>query len=161
MDTLQTEKVIGYFLNSIIGKICIEAAGDCISHAYINNEQPQNIEIGSTAVLQEASEQLKAYFEGKLRIFTIPLRPVGTPYQQKIWTLLQEIPYGETATYKQIAARAGNPKASRAVGMANNRNPIPIFIPCHRVIGTDGSLTGFRGGLDMKRKLLEIEGYRF
>lgn len=159
MDMLQTEKIIGCYLKSIIGEICIEATGDYISHVYINNDQPQNITIGSTAVLKEAAEQLNAYFEGTLRTFTVPLNPVGTPYQKKVWELLQEIPYGETATYKQIAVRAGNPKAARAVGMANNRNPIPIFIPCHRVIGADGTLTGFRGGLDMKRKLLEIEGY--
>ena len=114
-------------------------------------------EIAETPVLREAARQLDAYFSGNLHRFSLPLSPVGTSFQKKIWQLLCEIPFGETATYGQIAARAGNPKASRAVGLANNRNPIPVLIPCHRVIGSNGKLVGYAGGLDIKRKLLDIE----
>ena len=87
----------------------------------------------------------------------MPLAPKGTPFQQKVWAALQEIPYGETRSYKEIAAMVGNEKACRAVGMANNRNPLPIFIPCHRVVGTNGKLVGYAGGLDVKTFLLELE----
>ena len=90
----------------------------------------------------------------------MPLAPKGTPYQQKVWQALIDVKYGETATYKQIAERTGNAKASRAVGMCNNKNPIPIIVPCHRIIGTSGKLVGYAGGLDVKQKLLELEGVK-
>lgn len=98
------------------------------------------------------------YFSGKLKQFSIPLNPYGTNFMRKVWNALQKIPYGETATYKDISELIEHPKAYRAVGLANSRNPIPIFIPCHRVIGANGKLVGFSGGgLDLKQKLLDLE----
>lgn len=111
-----------------------------------------------TELIQKAHEELGEYFSGKRREFTVPLRPEGTPFQEKVWQALRTIPYGETRTYGQIAAQIGNPKASRAVGMGNHKNPIAIMIPCHRVIGADGSMTGYGGGLDIKEFLLKREG---
>lgn len=102
--------------------------------------------------------QLLEYFAGKRRKFTIPLHPMGTPFQLKVWEELGRIPYGETRSYGEIAARVGNPKGQRAVGMANHRNPLGIVVPCHRVIGKDGSLTGYAGGLNIKQRLIELEG---
>ncbi len=110
-----------------------------------------------TTLLAEAKKQLEQYFSGTLRSFTLPLRPEGTPFQQKVWAALLQIPWGETRTYGQVAAMIGRPKACRAVGMANNRNPLPIFIPCHRVIGANGQLTGYAGGLSAKEHLLSLE----
>ncbi len=109
-------------------------------------------------VLSRAARELAEYFAGKRRQFTVPLSPAGTDFQRRVWAALEAIPYGETTTYGALAAQVGNPRACRAVGMANNRNPIPIFIPCHRVVGADGSLTGYAGGLDAKRLLLKLEG---
>lgn len=105
----------------------------------------------------QAFNQLYEYFNGQRRTFDFPYELHGTEFQQKVWHALCQIPYGETRTYKQIAAAVGNAQASRAVGMANHRNPIIIAVPCHRVIGTDGGLTGYGGGLDMKKALLELE----
>ena len=107
--------------------------------------------------LQEPIRQLRAYFAGELEDFNLPLSPVGTDFQRKIWKLLCDIPYGQTISYGELARRAGNPKASRAVGLANGSNPIPIIIPCHRVIGSNGKLTGYGGGLPIKEKLLALE----
>ena len=111
----------------------------------------------TTPLLRQAAAELQEYFAGQRRQFTVPLAPKGTPFQQKVWKALQEIPYGETRSYKEIAIAAGNEKACRAVGMANNRNPLPIFIPCHRVVGSDGKLVGYAGGLDVKTFLLELD----
>jgi methylated-DNA-[protein]-cysteine S-methyltransferase len=107
--------------------------------------------------LIEPVRQLTAYFAGKLRQFDVPLAPDGTAFQQQVWRALCDIPYGETTSYGKLAERIGNPKAVRAVGLANGSNPIAIIIPCHRVIGSDGSLTGYGGGLPVKRTLLELE----
>jgi methylated-DNA-[protein]-cysteine S-methyltransferase len=107
---------------------------------------------------REAIAQLEAYFAGDLRRFDLVLAPEGTPFQREVWSALTTIPYGETLSYGALARRLGRSNASRAVGAANGRNPIPIIIPCHRVIGADGSLTGFGGGLEIKRLLLELEG---
>lgn len=109
------------------------------------------------ASLQEPIRQLRAYFAGELEAFDLPLAPQGTPFQLKVWQLLCDIPYGGTISYGELARRAGNPKASRAVGLANGSNPIPIIIPCHRVIGSNGKLTGYGGGLPIKEKLLALE----
>lgn len=109
------------------------------------------------AVLHQACAELAAYFEGRLAEFTVALAPQGTPFQQGCWRALCDLPYGSTASYRDVAVAVGNPAAVRAVGAANGRNPIPIIIPCHRVIGSDGSLTGFGGGLDTKRWLLAHE----
>ncbi len=112
----------------------------------------------SQAPFREAIRQLKAYFDGKLRDFDLPLCPQGTEFQLKVWQALRTIPYGQTWSYGELARRIRKPAAFRAVGAANGQNPIPVIIPCHRVIGSDGSLTGFGGGLPIKRQLLALEG---
>jgi methylated-DNA-[protein]-cysteine S-methyltransferase len=123
---------------------------DCVS-------APNGYEKRETPLIKKAAEQLGEYFEGGRKSFNLPLSLHGTDFQIKVWNALQNIPYGKTLSYGELAAITGNPKASRAVGMANNRNPIPIIIPCHRVIGKDGSLTGYAGGLELKRQLLALE----
>jgi methylated-DNA-[protein]-cysteine S-methyltransferase len=107
--------------------------------------------------LRETVRQLRAYFAGELETFELDLAPEGTPFQQKVWSELLNIPFGETISYGELARRIGNPNASRAVGLANGSNPIPIIIPCHRVIGSNGKLTGYGGGLPIKEKLLALE----
>jgi methylated-DNA-[protein]-cysteine S-methyltransferase len=114
-------------------------------------------EICETKLVREAAVQLAEYLDGNRKTFSIRLHPTGTPFQLRVWEALQEIPYGETRSYGEIACKVGNQKAARAVGMANHNNPIMIFIPCHRVIGANGSLVGFGGGLDLKEKLLTLE----
>jgi methylated-DNA-[protein]-cysteine S-methyltransferase len=109
------------------------------------------------AVLRAAAEQLAAYFAGELREFTLPLRPAGTPFQMAVWRALKRVPYGETVSYGELARRLGRPGAARAVGRANALNPLPVIVPCHRVIGADGALTGYAGGLCIKRALLDLE----
>jgi methylated-DNA-[protein]-cysteine S-methyltransferase len=109
------------------------------------------------APFAEVIRQLQAYFRGELRQFDVPLALEGTEFQLNVWNALRGIPYGETISYLQLAERIGNPRAVRAVGLANGGNPIPIIVPCHRVIGSDGSLTGFGGGISTKKKLLELE----
>jgi methylated-DNA-[protein]-cysteine S-methyltransferase len=108
----------------------------------------------------EVVDQLQSYFAGERTNFDLPLLLEGTDFQKKVWTALQEIPYGETISYKKLAETVGSPKGVRAVGAANGANPIPIIIPCHRVIGHDGSLTGFGGGLPLKKQLLELESHQ-
>ncbi|MEV5149185.1 methylated-DNA--[protein]-cysteine S-methyltransferase [Streptomyces sp. NPDC052727] len=108
-------------------------------------------------VFAETTEQLTAYFSGETKEFTVRLGLHGTPFQRGVWQQLTAIPYGETRTYGELADALGNPRASRAVGLANGRNPVGIIVPCHRVIGSDGSLTGYGGGLDRKRRLLDFE----
>ncbi|MBY0564428.1 MAG: methylated-DNA--[protein]-cysteine S-methyltransferase [Hyphomonadaceae bacterium] len=112
---------------------------------------------GEDAVLAQARRELDAYFAGKLRAFSVPLAPTGTPFQLKVWMALRAIPYGATRSYGQQAAAIGQPKAVRAVGLANGKNPISIIVPCHRVIGAGGALTGFGGGLARKQALLDLE----
>jgi methylated-DNA-[protein]-cysteine S-methyltransferase len=106
---------------------------------------------------KEAEGQLTAYFKGELKEFTLELRLHGTPFQRTVWEQLRRIPHGETRTYGELADALGNPRASRAVGLANGRNPIGIIVPCHRVVGADGSLTGYGGGLERKQRLLDFE----
>ena len=117
--------------------------------------QPQWKE--DNAPFAEVTRQLQAYFSGELKEFDLPLAPEGTEFQLRVWNSLRTIPYGETISYAQLAQKIGNPQAVRAVGLANGSNPIPIIVPCHRVIGSDGSLTGFGGGLANKQKLLALE----
>lgn len=112
---------------------------------------------GISPLLAQAARELGEYFAGIRRTFTFPISVQGTPFQQEVWRALRSIPYGQTRTYGQIAAQIGRPKAVRAVGMANHRNPLPIVVPCHRVVGADGSLTGYAGGLDIKTLLLRLE----
>ncbi len=113
--------------------------------------------IRAEAPLKAVIEQLRAYFAGALRDFDGPLAPEGTAFQQRVWERLREIPYGATISYSELATQVGNPRACRAVGLANGRNPIPIVIPCHRVVGKDGTLVGYGGGLAIKEKLLALE----
>ena len=120
-------------------------------------EKTDGTVLQSTPTLEAAAWQLGEYFRGERWVFTVPLDPRGTPFQRKCWQALLQIPYGETRTYGQQAAMIGQPKACRAVGMGNHRNPLPILIPCHRVVGADGKLTGYAGGLNIKEKLLHIE----
>jgi methylated-DNA-[protein]-cysteine S-methyltransferase len=108
-------------------------------------------------VFNEVLRQLAEYFAGNRQVFDLKIVPKGTPFQKRVWQELQKIPFGRTASYGEIAERVGNAKACRAIGMANNKNPIPIIVPCHRVIGKNGSLVGFGGGLDLKRQLLNLE----
>lgn len=115
------------------------------------NQQP------AAPLLQEAIRQLEEYFSGKRTLFSLPLHPTGTDFQQATWRALQQIPYGETRSYQQIAEQIGHPKAVRAVGTANGKNPLPLLIPCHRVITSSGKLGGFAAGIDIKRKLLDLE----
>lgn len=112
---------------------------------------------GSDQILDQAEAELKEYFAGERKEFAVPVHLTGTEFQKKVWAALAEIPYGRTATYGEIAERIGSPKACRAVGTANHHNPVPIIVPCHRVIGAGGSLTGYGGGLEVKAYLLTLE----
>ena len=144
-------------INSPVGKIEIVEENEKITELNIYNEKKNNIIEKDTKLLLETQKQLKEYFEGKRTKFEIPLNPKGTEFMKKVWKELLKIPYGEVRTYKEIAEKVGNSKASRAVGMANNKNPIPIIIPCHRVIGSNNKLVGYALGLDMKKYLLDLE----
>ena len=112
----------------------------------------------STPLLKEAVSQLTAYFAGQRQVFELPLSPRGTAFQKQVWDALCRVPYGQTCSYGQLAHAIGRDRACRAVGMANHRNPLPIFIPCHRCVGADGSLTGYAGGLAAKKYMLQLEG---
>lgn len=142
-----------------IGEIAIAENDGQITNLYFATETvPTNKhELKETDVLNEAHRQLQEYFEGKRKNFSLSLAPSGTEFMQKVWEALLEIPYGETASYKEIAEKINHKLAYRAVGLANNKNPIPIIIPCHRVIGADKKLTGYAGGLEVKKYLLDIE----
>lgn len=147
-----------YYYDTAIGKIGIAEEEGWITNVILeaDNFLEECIQ-EETELLQKAAEELREYVEGRRKDFDLPLRPQGTPFRQRVWEALCTIPYGETRSYKDIAHAVGNEKACRAVGGANNKNPIPIFIPCHRVIGADGKLVGYGGGLEMKIKLLELE----
>ena len=150
------------FKDTFLGKIGIAEENGAVTHLCFTDceKWPASAKEGMSPLLAEAFRQLDAYFSKKITTFSLPLAPVGTPFQMRVWNVLETIPYGEAWSYKDVATRAGNPKATRAVGMANNRNPIAIIIPCHRVIGADGTLVGYGGGLDRKVKLLALEGYK-
>jgi methylated-DNA-[protein]-cysteine S-methyltransferase len=143
-----------------IGDLVVFGPGDgAVSGAEFADADRIQVDIGvrDDAAFAEAAEQLRAYFAGELKQFDLALETGGTPFQQRVWQALQSIPYGKTTTYGELASELGNPRAMRAVGLANGRNPISIIIPCHRVIGADGSLTGYGGGLSRKRWLLAHE----
>lgn len=150
MDCLRT-------LETPIGFLTIACTAEAVTGVYFPGSAPEISILAWYPLLDEAANQLKAYFEGRLTRFDLPLAPSGTAFQKQVWRALTDIPYGETRTYGEIAAAVGNPRASRAVGMANHRNPIPILIPCHRVIGKSGTLTGYAGGLGVKEYLLRLE----
>lgn len=143
-------------IESPIGRICVETDGTALTAVRFDAEAPARAPEG--ALLERAAAQLAAYFAGERRSFDLPLAPGGTAFQQRVWKALMEIPYGRTVTYGQLAAAIGSPRACRAVGQANNRNPIAIIVPCHRVIGASGALTGYAGGLEIKEYLLRLEG---
>lgn len=125
---------------------------------YVAGVPPDWVRRPDHPVLEQTRGQLQAYFGGRLRAFTVPLAPAGTSFQKRAWSALLAIPYGQTRSYREQARAIGQPSATRAVGAANGRNPIAILIPCHRVLGADGTLTGYFGGLDIKRFLLKLEG---
>ena len=147
-----------FIYDTKIGPVAITDNGtEIINMDIADNFNTANVNVCETKLINNAFRQLSEYLNGKRVAFDLPLNPEGTEFQKKVWTALCKIPYGETRSYKQIAEAVGNSKASRAVGMANNKNPIMIFIPCHRVIGANGSLVGYAGGLDMKEELLALE----
>ncbi len=146
------------YTNTKIGNMAIIEEYNKIITIEINQPIKEDIIQKDTPLLKETEKQLLEYLEGKRKVFDVPLNPKGTKFMKEVWTALQEIPYGETKTYGQIAQRIGKPKAARAIGMANHRNPIPIIIPCHRVIGSNGKLVGYALGMEKKEFLLMLEG---
>jgi methylated-DNA-[protein]-cysteine S-methyltransferase len=149
------------YLESPIGTLLLAGDADGLQQILFSSDGrpalPDAMWQEDPSPLTEVILQLKAYFAGELENFDLVLSPEGTPFQQKVWSELQKIPYGKTISYGELARRIGNPKASRAVGLANGSNPISIVIPCHRVIGSNGKLTGYGGGLPIKEKLLALE----
>jgi methylated-DNA-[protein]-cysteine S-methyltransferase len=147
-----------WFHQMVIGRIGIAEECDCITNVYFETDIiPPQVDERQTSLIKEAFRQLNAYLRGCLREYSLPLAPHGTYFMRDVWEKVRSVPYGKTSSYKDIAIAIGNPKAVRAVGMANNKNPIPLFIPCHRIIGTSGKLVGYRGGLTLKQQLLELE----
>jgi methylated-DNA-[protein]-cysteine S-methyltransferase len=154
--------VISYdYMASPVGQLMLVSEGHCIRKIVFRNNpraaEPDPAWRQDADALGEVMRQLQAYFAGTRESFDLQLAPEGTPFQKKVWTELGKIPYGDTLSYGELAKRIGNPKASRAVGLANGANPIPIIVPCHRVIGANGKLTGYGGGLPIKEKLLALE----
>lgn len=143
-------------VQSPVGDLTLTEENGALTGLYFGRRSLEGEE-GLTALLERASRQLEEYFAGKRKQFDLPLSLRGTEFQRQVWAALRDIPYGETRNYGQIAQAVGRPKAVRAVGMANHRNPISIIVPCHRVVGADGSLTGYGGGLENKKFLLALE----
>ena len=140
------------------GRFGVEEKEGAVTHLYLNPAGAVlPAEERETPLLAEAMRQLAEYFAGERREFELPLAPEGTPFMRRVWAELVKVPYGATATYGEIAERIGNPGGSRAVGLANNRNPIAIIIPCHRIIGRSGKLVGYAGGVELKERLLALE----
>jgi len=140
-----------------VGEMWLAQQGDALAELRLPGERAPEGEIGQTPLLLEAARQLREYFEGARAAFELPLNPEGTAFQKAVWAELMKIPAGETRTYGDLARAIGKPNASRAVGSANHHNPLPVVIPCHRVIGSGGALVGYGGGLPLKRELLELE----
>jgi methylated-DNA-[protein]-cysteine S-methyltransferase len=148
-----------FFYHYPIGTLGIAGEGDAICRVFFGEKGAlPGFDHAESPLIRKAAAQLEEYFAGKRKTFDLPLALRGTDFQVSVWKALQTIPYGETRTYGELAALIGNPRACRAVGLANNRNPIVIILPCHRVIGADGSLTGYGGGLPVKQRLLDLEG---
>jgi methylated-DNA-[protein]-cysteine S-methyltransferase len=156
-------KLVYKIMDSPVGKLKLVASDKGLAAILWENDNPRRVRLGELVedglhpVLRETERQLKEYFEGKRRSFSLALDMRGTRFQNDVWEALLAIPFGETRSYGQLAKQLGNPKATRAVGAANGRNPISIIVPCHRVIGSSGRLTGFAGGLNTKAHLLELE----
>ncbi|MEM0961569.1 MAG: methylated-DNA--[protein]-cysteine S-methyltransferase [Bacteroidota bacterium] len=140
-----------------LGPLLLVSDEGLLVSATFDGEPPAGSDEGRDAVLDEACRQLAAYFDGVPVTFRVPVRLSGTPFQSRVWAALRDIPHGETTSYGAIAARLGDPQAAQAVGGANGQNPISVIVPCHRVVGADGSLVGYAGGLDRKRALLALE----
>jgi len=149
------------YVDTSIGRLLLAATDHALCLIEFQNGAPAEPQPdwtpSSRGVLADASRQLKEYFAGKREDFDLPLEPSGTEFQRTVWKHLRDIPYGQTISYGELAKRVGNPKASRAVGAANGRNPLPIVVPCHRVIGASGKMTGFGGGIPVKEALLALE----
>lgn len=144
-------------VETMFGPMILEGE-QALTHLYLPNALPDRKGRGAeTPLLVRAREALLSYLAGERQGLDLPLAPVGTDFQRSVWTALKAIPYGQTQTYGEIAAAIGRPKAVRAVGQANHHNPLPIFLPCHRVVGSGGTLTGYAGGLEMKKALLALE----
>lgn len=150
-----------FYYETELGRIGIAENGTAITDIFFaEKEDPKDVgqmTQKETPLIKEAARQIREYLEGERKVFELKLAPEGTAFQKAAWEALLTIPYGETRSYKQMAEHVGNPKACRAIGMANNRNPIAIVIPCHRVIGADGKLVGYGGGLYIKEQLLALE----
>jgi methylated-DNA-[protein]-cysteine S-methyltransferase len=150
-------------MESPVGKLKLIASDEALVEIRWQSDKPQRVrpeepvEDANHPVLEKSEQQLNEYFAGKRKSFSIPLDMQGTPFQKNVWEALLAIPFGETRSYGDLAKLLGNPNATRAVGAANGRNPLPIIVPCHRVIGSSGKLTGFGGGLDTKARLLKLE----
>lgn len=147
-------------IDSPIDPLTLTSDGEFLTEIWMGDAPPApSAQVdASLPVFVETARQLGAYFAGDLREFDLPLQPRGTPFQLGVWMALREIPYGTTISYGELARRIGNPNGSRAVGLANGRNPLPVVVPCHRVIGANGKLVGFGGGLPRKEILLRLEG---
>lgn len=147
---------------SPLGTLTLESDGEALTRIRLPEEDyeiDETVErVRKPSLFKNAATQLKEYFAGARPAFDLPLNPAGTEFQKRVWNELAKIPHGETISYTELAERVGRPGSHRAVGAANGRNPLPIVIPCHRVIGKDGKLTGYAGGLEAKQKLLELEG---
>lgn len=139
-----------------MGRITLASNGEALTHLAFGPVELPGLNM-PTALTNEAATQIQEYLAGKRKVFDVPLAPAGTEFQKRVWQALQCIPYGETRSYQEVAAMIGNPKALRAVGGANNKNPLLILIPCHRVIGANGDLVGYAAGLKIKRFLLNLE----
>jgi methylated-DNA-[protein]-cysteine S-methyltransferase len=152
------------YVDSPIGQLLLTSDGESLTGLYMGTPSKSPpldsdwAEKPNAAPLSEVARQLEQYFAGKRKVFDLPLKMEGTEFQKRVWRQLTKIPFGETWSYGQLAKRLDNPNASRAVGLANGRNPIAVIVPCHRVIGADGSLTGFGGGIPRKQWLLSHEG---
>jgi len=148
-----------FFFDTAFGRIGVCECDGKLTYVFFGNTvKPPVYAVERTPLLDLAAAQILEYIAGARKAFDLPLRPKGTPFERSCWEALQSIPYGQTRTYGQIARHIGNPKACRAVGRAIGRNPLSIIVPCHRVIGQNGSLTGYAGGIEMKKALLGLEG---
>ncbi|WP_286239347.1 methylated-DNA--[protein]-cysteine S-methyltransferase [Neptuniibacter halophilus] len=144
-------------MNTALGSLLIKANDSAVTSIHFLRDDETLPELLGNPLIDQCISELGEYFSGRRVDFDIPLAPDGTHFQQSVWRALREIPYGKTCSYGEIARKLGKPRAARAIGMANNRNPIPIIIPCHRVLGSNGSLTGYAGGLENKSYLLNLE----
>ena len=146
-----------FFYPTRLGKIGISELDGGITSIYFAQSPRFTEKIEETELIRKTLQEIEQYLEGNRREFTFPMNPIGTEFQKKVWTALRDIPYGEVRSYKEIAEAVGCPKGARAVGLANNKNPIVIATPCHRVIGANGKLVGYAYGLEMKKELLALE----